>query len=183
MKQAPIDKLKMMLAERPFILQTPELVGETVKLLKFIDHYSDRFLKAKGSTHNHQAWEGGYIDHLLTTLNEAYNIYQSMINQKADLNVTILEVKRVIFFHDIEKLFKQPGDVLTDDYWKYNFLEHHLDYNFDIHLTTEELDAIKYIHGEGNDYRKDKRVMSELCAICHCADVLSARVLWDCKVT
>ena len=173
----PTKRLKMALTERPFILQTPEIVGETVKLLKFIDHYSDRFLIAKGSTHNHQTWEGGYIDHLLTTLNEAYNIYQSMIDQKPDLDVTILEIKRVIFFHDIEKLFR---DIEFQKDW---FLRYILPTEFKIELTPKELDAIKYIHGEGDDYRKDKRVMSELCAICHAADILSARVLWDCKVS
>lgn len=48
-----------------------------------------------------------------------------------------------------------------------------------IKLTEEELLAIKYIHGEGNDYCKTKRVMNKLSAFCHACDVFSARVTFD----
>ena len=40
---------------------------------------------------------------------------------------------------------------------------------------------LKYVHGEGDDYRKDRRVMSPLAALCHMADVGSARILFDVK--
>jgi hypothetical protein len=49
---------------------------------------------------------------------------------------------------------------------------------FEIDLTQEHIDALKYIHGEGDDYSKDRRVMSPLCAFCHCCDVISARILY-----
>ena len=46
-------------------------------------------------------------------------------------------------------------------------------------ICEEHKIALKYIHGEGDDYQKDKRVMTPLCAFCHCCDVISARIFFD----
>ena len=48
-------------------------------------------------------------------------------------------------------------------------------------FTPEEWIALKYIHGEGDDYSGKERKMNRVGAICHAADVLSARVLFDVK--
>ena len=51
--------------------------------------------------------------------------------------------------------------------------------DFAIALTAQQHNALAYIHGEGETYRKDLRVAGELAAFCHCCDYLSARLWHD----
>jgi hypothetical protein len=98
-----------------------------------------------------------------------YNTFES------ELPFTLAEVLMVMYFHDIEKLGMFP----RNDVEKIKFLESLPD-KYGFGLTVKERMAIKYIHGEGNEYSKTNRVMGRLCAFCHCIDVLSAR-LWHNK--
>ena len=41
------------------------------------DNYN-LFSKARGSSHNHQAWEGGYLDHLTEIMNIAMVLYEPL---------------------------------------------------------------------------------------------------------
>jgi hypothetical protein len=171
------------------------------KIRAFHQEHLKLFKQAAGSGHNHQAWEGGYKEHLGQCLGIANDLYWkfrpyfergagfSLVEDKSKFPVTIEEIVVVIYFHDIEKMFKYsdnnnpPADsAFSKEHFFFNkeeFLRRTLPDRWGIKLTEAELDAIEYIHGEGLDYSKHKRVMSQLCAICHMADIGSARVLFD----
>jgi len=123
----------------------------------------------QGSGSNHQAWAGGYYHHIAECFSIARKMHDSFYS---DLPFTLSEVLMVLYFHDIEKL----GLVSSED--KIKFLETFPD-KYGFGLTVKERHAIHYIHGEGNEYSKTKRVMGRLCAFCHCVDVLSARLWHD----
>lgn len=141
-----------------------------------------KFLKtncsmAKGSSNNHQYWEGGYFDHIKETFSYANKLY-FLLNQDREVNFSLSDAILVLFLHDLEKPIKYSPlkeEYLNDD----NEVKNQLINKFNIKLTLEHLLALKYIHGEGEDYRKDRRVMNELGAFCHCCDIISARIFFN----
>ena len=142
----------------------------SIELLNFfIDNYPD----APGSSGNHQAYEGGYYNHVNDILTYATILYKDL-SKKGKLDFTISDALLVLFLHDIEKPIKYCDGTNESD----TEIRDRLIKEFGFNLTTEHLLALKYIHGEGGDYRKDKRVMSPLCAFCHCCDVISARIFF-----
>lgn len=128
---------------------------------------------SRGSNCKHQAWEGGYRDHLEQCMEIAEKICDFCPE------ISLQSVFIVIYFHDIEKIWKYTiglPENFDKNYW-YNCI---LPDKYNINFTAEELNALKYIHGEGNDYSK-VRIMNELAAVCHSADVISARVFYGKK--
>ena len=140
----------------------------------------DFFLKnccsAKGSSNNHQSWESGYFDHINEVLSYARNLY-TILSRDRILDFSLSDVILVLFLHDIEKplkysnydgQFKSDGDAR-------DFLIK--TYKFD--LNEKQKNALKYIHGEGLDYKKEERIMNPLGAFCHCCDVISSRIFFN----
>lgn len=150
-----------------------ELDSRYESLVRFEQDHWEKLVTAGGSQANHQAWEGGYYDHIKQCYDLAVNLHHLLHKQ---LTFSLDSVFVVLFFHDIEKLFR---DRVGFD--KRYFYEIFLPQAYSIHFTEEEFNALHYIHGEGNDYRKDGRVMNELAAFCHSCDVLSARCFHDLK--
>ena len=142
-------------------------------LLDFEHDHWHLIITSTGSSHNHQVWEGGYYDHLLQCFELATNLYNSMYK---NLKLNLDSIFIVLFFHDIEKLWRE-----IHGFDKFNFYTRTLPEVYKIKFTNEELNALQYIHGEGNDYSKDKRVMNELAAFCHVCDTLSARCFHQVK--
>jgi hypothetical protein len=162
-------------------------------MIKYINHINEDnreqainlynfFLKncyeAKGSSNNHQSWETGYYDHMEEVFAYATKIYPILSRgRNIKLDFTLSDAILVLFLHDIEKPIKYSNyqcQFESDDEirgWLIN------EFKFDLKEYHKE--ALKYIHGEGNDYRKDKRVMSPLSAFCHCCDVISSRIFFD----
>lgn len=133
---------------------------------------------AQGSMHNHQAWPGGYLDHVAEVVDLAFVQYEAL-SKIRPLPFTLSEALLVLFLHDIEKPWK---------YGKGHRFLHKLDRHLfrmklikdsGIELTSEQENAIKYVEGEGDDYTPGERVMGPLAAFCHTCDVLSARMWWD----
>lgn len=156
------------------------LTGERAKgLIQFHDCNLTNILTAKGSSCNHQAWEGGYCDHLVQCFLIAQNLYKSL-SELRELPFTLESAIVVLYLHDIEKIFKYgkyPSiDSMPD---KQIWYKESLSKIYKVDLTSDELNALKYIHGEGEDYKKDERVMCPLAAFCHSVDILSARVFYD----
>lgn len=91
-----------------------------------------------------------------------------------------------MFLHDLEKPFKFKIDEagnLTDNpeipdkaaraAKRLEVME-----RYGIVLDPQQANAMKYVEGiRDEDYTPNARIMGELAALCHCADVLSAR-LW-----
>jgi len=143
-------------------------------ILDFHQEFKDKIYTAKGSSYNHQAWPGGYADHIA----DAFRICEVLCSQLPKIrpiNVNYDSALIVIYFHDIEKMWKYTDGTLIDkEKWYNEYLP-----SRGITFTEEELNALRYTHGEVDDYRKDARVMNQLAAICHAADNVSARLWFD----
>lgn len=127
--------------------------------------------KAKGSSCKHQAWEGGYLDHVFECLNIAYTMYEALSKIRF-LPFTIDSAFLVLYFHDIEKMYKYGvGKDIDKAQYHNNVLKKR-----GIAFSKEEQNALKYVHGELDDYSQTKRVMNELAGFCHAVDTISARV-------
>lgn len=148
------------------------------KLQQILDENKELFAKAKGSQHNHQAWPGGYLQHVADCLTIAQHIYSMEWQCPFSWSSVVL----VLFLHDKEKPFMQIRMAADPEMqlWTHNqrsAFRRSLVSNYNLVLTEEEELALYYIHGEGDQYSPTSRTMNELGALCHAADVLSAR-LW-----
>ena len=144
------------------------------------------FQTAQGSTHNHQAWKGGYIDHVREIMNIAIVLYEQM-SLLRPLPFSLSDALLVVFLHDIEKPWKY--EVGADGELKHReaFAAKKDDHEFraeklreyGVVLTPEQENGMKYVEGEFADYSNRRRDMEPLAALCHMADVASARIWFD----
>ena len=145
------------------------------------------FSNARGSSHNHQAWRGGYIDHLTEIMNIATALYTTL-NQLRPLPFSLSDSLLVLYLHDLEKPWKYI--TCADGTWQVNpdlvnketqvelFVEQKIrDYGFV--LTDSHWNGIKYVEGEKKDYSAHKRVQTPLAAFAHLCDTWSARGWFD----
>lgn len=152
-------------------------------LLAFHRKYNDRFLECYGSQSNHQAWRGGYTDHVIETMRIASAMYWSLFRFR-EAGFTLGSVLVVLFLHDIEKLFPQRiqeevGKGLSrpeaKDRVKFDVLHEECLWSM---LDDDEKNALDHIEGE-KDYDGETRKMRPLAAFCHACDILSARMWHD----
>ncbi|QQS23360.1 hypothetical protein IPM19_02235 [bacterium] len=146
----------------------------------------DLFKKTQGSTNNHQAWPGGYHDHIAEIMNIGMVLYNTLSAYRK-LSFTLSDVLLITFLHDVEKPFKYDIDEdgvlhvkphLTQKRAQHKFRMALLK-KYGIELNDMQLNAMKYVEGEGKDYSSRNRVMNELAALCHMADVASARIWYN----
>ena len=145
----------------------------------WIEAHWPLIVRAPGSRHNHQAWDGGFLDHTLQLM-ACVDALLPALESVAPLPpvITRASAKLVLLFHDVEKVFRYAGvDPVSWD--KDTYLTRHLREHWHIAFTEAELNALTYVHGEGDDYAKDRRVMNPLAAFCHTCDVTSARIWFD----
>ena len=154
---------------------------------KMYEENKDSFDQAPGSSHNHQAWSGGYIDHITEGMNISVVLY-SALNQQRPLPYSQSDVLLAFFLHDLEKPWRYindgPGNFKTNPALKDKEkqagpfkIEKIKEYNFQ--LTEEHWNAIKYAEGEHADYTPGKRGMGPLAALVHMCDIMSARGWFD----
>ncbi|HSX44194.1 MAG TPA: hypothetical protein VLE69_02765 [Candidatus Saccharimonadales bacterium] len=150
------------------------------------EDYQKLFETAPGSSHNHQTWPGGYADHVTDAMNIVSGLYDTLAATGRSLPFTKADALLVIFLHDLEKPFKFKIDedgTLTDnpdipDKQARAAKRLEVMAKYGIQLDEQQANAMKYVEGIRDDeYTPEARVMGELAALCHCADVLSAR-LW-----
>ncbi|MDO8466959.1 MAG: hypothetical protein Q7S83_02350 [bacterium] len=134
--------------------------------------------KSPGSSHNHQAWEGGYLDHITEVMNIAVNIYESL-NAVRPLPFSLSDALLVLYLHDLEKPWKHVGKVKMENKAARHEFRLKKSAQYGIQLTAEHLNGIKYAEGEIDDYSPKKRFMGPLAAFAHMCDVCSARVWHD----
>ena len=146
--------------------------------LKLYYDNKDLFDCCPGSTHNHQAWPGGYIDHMSEISLIAKTTYSSLLQIRA-VPFSLHDALLALFFHDLEKPWKHDGIIkFSNEEGKISFVLTKLK-EYNIELNDDCCNAIKYSHGEGKDYRSDKRIQTPLAAFVHCCDVISARIWFD----
>lgn len=161
----------------------PESNGKACK--EIYKKYKDLFESALGAKHNHQAWPGGYIDHIIDAMNTSLILFDAL-NAARPLPFQRTDALVVLFLHDLEKPFKyrveQDGTIAKntgfdsradDDAKKQELIS-----KFGIKLNKQQANAFKYVEGvRDNESSPDARIMGELATLCHCADTISA-LLW-----
>jgi hypothetical protein len=152
-----------------------ELVDEPHRTNCFnflVDHYK-LFCSSKGSGIKHQAWPGGYRDHITEVMNIAIVTYEALETIRL-LPFSLSDALFCCFLHDVEKIWKHAlneADKETID--KYQILSE------EFHLNEDHWNAIKYAHGEGDDYHPIERIQKPLAAFVHHCDNTSARIWFD----
>ena len=159
------------------LLQYLEMIEEPnrEKCLQFFKYHEGIIRVSPGSKVKHQAWPGGYVDHLEETMWIAENNYRWM-NKARPLPFTLGDVIFILFWHDVEKPFKYvlENKDLNSDEAKWNFLLAQLK-EYEISLSENHMNALKYIHGEGDEHNPTTRIQGKLAAFCHGCDNASAR--------
>jgi len=140
------------------------------------------FEKAPGSSCNHQAWEGGYLDHVRETMNIGVVLFDAL-NGLRKLPFTLSDALLVLYIHDLEKPWKYLEDEKKIFFQNKNdrhvFREKKLQ-EYKIQLTDMQNNAFYFVEGENNEtYSASQRGMNELAAFCHMCDVTSARLWYD----
>lgn len=154
------------------------------KLFTIYQSNHEEFLKNTGSQHNHQSWQGGYLDHIIETMNIARLLHQVMSDRRK-LEFKLSDVLIVLFLHDAEKseplLIQEQiafgmTRVKAKDKVRYRLL---CKWNIWGHLDVTHREAIDHTEGEKDGYVNTKRVMSPLAAFCHMCDIASTRIWFD----
>lgn len=141
------------------------------------------FETIQGSTHNHQAWPGGYFDHILDTMNYGFHLYDFNSSFGRPLPFSKSDGLLIMFLHDLEKpwrIEKMPDGTVrnrpgldTKAAFK-AFREDKLK-EYNIIVNDYQMNGLTYVEGELSDYSSTQRVMNELAAFCHQCDNWSAR--------
>ncbi len=164
------------------LLQLIEEPNGSICMKLYTEHRA-LFEKARGSTHNHQTWNGGYIDHVTDGMNYARHLYDFDAAFGRPLPFTLSDALLVFFLHDLEKPWRilvdetgaasnKPGLASKEAYQK--FREDKL-VEYGLALTPQQLNGLTYVEGELKGYSSQQRVMNELAAFCHKVDNWSAR--------
>ena len=178
-------------------------------LLKMYNHLKDRMMFAPASSkeHFHNAFPGGYVDHVLNITRAVKSVYQTWKDHGAHINFTEEEMIFATLHHDLGKV----GDDTTD-YYIPNESEWHrknqgkiytpnpkLQYmnvsdrslwllqKFDIKLNQTEYIGLKLADGmyeEGNkqyymSFTPDFELQTNLPHIIHQADMLASKTERD----
>jgi len=86
-------------------------------LLSIYKEYHELFHYAAGSSHNHQAWKGGYADHIAECIRVNVATYKAL-DMIRPLPFTEDQATICLFFHDIEKPFRYgPEDHPNVQQW------------------------------------------------------------------
>jgi hypothetical protein len=142
------------------------------------------FETVPGSTHNHQNWPGGYLDHVTETMNYAVLLHVLDSSLGRPLPFSLSDALLILFLHDLEKPWRietlPDGTVrnrpeLDSKAAHKAFREAKLAER-GLVLTPAQQNALTYVEGEIADYSSKRRVMNELAAFCHKCDVHSARI-------
>lgn len=149
--------------------------------------YRELFEAAPGSSHNHQAWPGGYADHVTDAMNTVSVLYDAL-GAARPLPFEKADALLVIFLHDLEKPFKfsfdEQGNLVDNpaipDRAAHAAKRVEVMTEYGIELDIQQANAMHYVEGiRDGEYTNQARLMGELAALCHCADTLSARMWYN----
>ena len=152
-------------------------------LRRLLAEHGEQFRSARGSSHNHQAWPGGYTDHVRETMNIAVVLYEALAPLRP-VPFSLSDALVVMFVHDLEKpwAYEQgPGGRRRREGMKENAHAFRLARLAEAGLTlTEALGRpLLFVEGEGGKYSNSERGMPPLAPFCHMCDVASARLWHD----
>ncbi len=144
------------------------------------------FQTVQGSTNNHQAWLGGYYDHVQEVMNLAVVQYETL-SALRPLPFSLSDLLIVVYLHDVEKPWKyelgsggqlqhRAGMERKEDHQAFRMKKLG---EYGVVLTPEQENGLRYAEGEINDYSPRERRMGPLAAVAHMCDVASARLWFD----
>lgn len=140
----------------------------------FIDRNRRLFDSSKGSATKHQAWPGGYRDHIREVMRIGLVTYQALDANIRPLPFSLSDALLCCFLHDIEKIWKHTLDPADKE-----VLDKDDELANSFTLNDEHRNAMKYAHGEGDDYHPTDRIQGPLAAFVHHCDNTSARIWFD----
>lgn len=151
-----------------------------------LERHASDIAAAFGSSHNHQAWPGGYLDHVQEAMNAAVVLYAALSAQRP-LEHSLSDALVVVFLHDLEKPWAYELDATGGKVRKPQLADKDGQQAFrlttaaacGLALTPEQADAMRFVEGEIGHYSNQRRTMSPLAAFCHLCDVTSARIWFD----
>ena len=150
---------------------------------RLLAEHGELFRSARGSSHNHQAWPGGYADHVRETMNIAVALYDAL-GQLRPVPFSLSDALVVMFVHDLEKPWAYEP---TPEGWRrreglkenaHAFRLAQLE-AAGVTLPANLERAVAFVEGEGEHYSNNSRGMSPLAAFSHMCDVASARLWHD----
>jgi hypothetical protein len=177
--------------QRPY-LNIDELLNlieepNAARCRQLLDDHRKLFERAAGATHNHQAWPGGYLDHLREAMNLARELYRAL-SALRPLPFALSDALLVLFLHDLEKPWRErPGAAsalvlnsgsLESPDERHAFRLRAIE-RYGLELTAEHVNGLEFVEGEAHRWSPEHRGMGPLAALCHCCDTLSARVWFD----
>lgn len=153
---------------------------------RILADHRELFATVQGSTHNHQAWRGGYLDHVAEVMNIAVVLFEQL-STKRPLPFSLSDLLLVVFLHDIEKPWKYElgADGQLHHKPEMQGKAAHQQFRlqmlakYGIVLTAAHENGLKYAEGELTDYTNKQRMMGPLAALAHMCDVASARLWFD----
>jgi len=146
------------------------------------EDYKDIIFVIPGSASKHQTWKGGYVSHIEESMNLAVILYHQL-RVRRPLDFSLSAALFCLFLHDFDKVQRyrivdgklQSKGAYDTDY--VNTTRTIIKESYGYTLTPEEFNALKYAHGEGDDFQPGgKRVMLPLATLVHCCDTISARI-------
>lgn len=165
-----------------------------------LDDNRELFQQTAGSSHNHQAWPGGYWDHISEVMNIWLLLYGAFESTgrlealKPSERFSRSDGLVVLFWHDIEKPWSfvlQDGRLVADEQGRLarlpglipkaarKQLAEEKIREFGVVLTSQLRNALDYVEGiRDADYSQFDRRMLPLAALCHACDMLSARAFY-----
>ena len=179
------------------------------KLLEMYEHFEDRMIMAPASSkeHFHNAFPGGYVEHVLNITNAVQKVYKTWVDCGAHINFTKEEMMFATIHHDLGKV-----GGLNEDYYIPNESDWHrknqgkiyghnpnLSYmnvtdrsmwllqHFGVKMTDTEYLGLKLADGlyeDGNksyymSYNPDFELESNLPYIIHQADMIASKTERD----
>jgi hypothetical protein len=165
------------------------------------------FLPASGKPHFHNAFVGGYVEHVLRVLELAIKTKKFWEASGADINFTDEELAFAAINHDLGKIgdTNQPGYIEQTDEWRKNKLQEYFTNNkelpfmlmqdrslyllqkYGVSMTENEYLAIRLhdgIYDEANkayfiSYNPDSKFRTNIVYILHQADFMASKIEYD----
>jgi len=157
------------------------------KCINLLDYILDKYPNPTGTIYDDNSYESDYYKHMSDILDYASKMFKHLL-LKVKLEFSLSDAILVLFLHDIVTTIKytpvltktgviDENGMIEEEIYEYETASYDeiieiLINKFNIKLTEEHKLVLKHIHGEGEDYRKNKKILSPLSAFCHSCELI-----------
>lgn len=149
-----------------------------IAVRRMMADHRDAIFAAPASAHNHQAWPGGYADHVTEIANIALVQYAAL-SALRPLPFTVGDVILVVLLHRFDRVFRYGPDkhyLAAGTVKQRHGLRDMLIRRYKISLSAQHVNALRYAEGEHDEHRRDRRAASPLAAFLQSSTLISSRV-------